>query len=482
MFLLWSGVLTVLHCPRRIWQRLSLPLFVGAALAFTAWAGGVGVAASGPLFVSPAGNDGNDCQTFSTACRTISAAVGKASAGDIIIIASGVYTESVTLDKNLTLLGFGSDTTFISGGGTQRVLLISAGVSVNVYDVSVVHGNSDYGGGIRNYGVLTFTNSTVANSYASVGGAIRNEGKLVVNSSIISGNLASGGGGINNSGLLTINHSSVHDNQAFNGGGLVNAAGTMSVNSSNVLSNSANQLGAGIENGSILLVNNSVIANNVACNQACPFNAVSLPNSKIPDTGYTSEGGGIFSSGGALTVTNSTISTNTVLFGHSAGLSNNSRAMISNTTISGNTAAYAAGIDNNFAMTLTNVTLSGNVNDGLRSYGTAWVQNTIVASGGCAGPGVISLGHNVDSGNSCGLHATGDLTNTNPLLGPLQNNGGPTPTHALLPGSPAINGGDNAGCPATDQRGITRPQAGICDIGAYEYVFSNTLYLPLIMR
>ena len=126
---------------RRTLHRSSLLLIASAALAFTAWAGVADSSASGPLFVSPAGNDMNNCQTFATACRTITVAVGKASAGDIIIIGSGVYTESVTLDKNLTLIGFGSDTTFISVGDINRVLENSAGISSNVYDVAIVRGS-----------------------------------------------------------------------------------------------------------------------------------------------------------------------------------------------------------------------------------------------------------------------------------------------------------------------------------------------------
>jgi hypothetical protein len=64
----------------------------------------------------------------------------------------------------------------------------------------------------------------------------------------------------------------------------------------------------------------------------------------------------------------------------------------------------------------------------------------------------------------------GDQVNTDPMVGPLAENGGPTLTHALLTGSPAIDAGDDAVCPATDQRGVSRPQGVACDIGAYEYV------------
>src|SRR5438874_2712934 len=102
---------TILRYRPRISPKSSLSLTFIAALTFTAWTAGANVAAGGPLFVSPAGNDANDCQTFATACRTIGAAITKALAGDTLIIASGMYTEGVTLDKNLTLIGFGSDAT-----------------------------------------------------------------------------------------------------------------------------------------------------------------------------------------------------------------------------------------------------------------------------------------------------------------------------------------------------------------------------------
>ena len=113
------------------------------------------------------------------------------------------------------------------------------------------------------------------------------------------------------------------------------------------------------------------------------------------------------------------------------------------------------------------------------------LRNTIVANshvgGDCGGGPITSEGYNLDSDGTCGFNAIGDLSSTDPLLGPLQGNGGPTLTHALLPGSPAIDGGSPAACIGpwghpltTDQRGEVRPADGdgectfICDIGAYE--------------
>ncbi|NJL32741.1 MAG: hypothetical protein HC893_01395 [Chloroflexaceae bacterium] len=138
-------------------------------------------------------------------------------------------------------------------------------------------------------------------------------------------------------------------------------------------------------------------------------------------------------------------------------------------------------------VTLTNVTLtaneaSGNSIDGLFSEGgVATAVNMIIANGdGSANCNVIaganaaltSLGNNIDNGTTCALDATGDLSNTDPELGPLQNNGGPTLTRALQAGSPAIDAGNSEQevCPTTDQRGTERPQGAACDIGAFERV------------
>jgi hypothetical protein len=141
-----------------------------------------------------------------------------------------------------------------------------------------------------------------------------------------------------------------------------------------------------------------------------------------------------------------------------------------NSTIVGNTAPSSGGISPNDPVSLVNTILADN------------------GSANCFDPGLItSLGHNLESGDTCGLKGPGDLANTDPLLGPLQDNGGPSWTYELLEGSPAIDAGDQAACPATDQRGMPRPFDGnrdgtpVCDIGAYEAIF-HYVYLPLIQR
>jgi hypothetical protein len=102
----------------------------------------------------------------------------------------------------------------------------------------------------------------------------------------------------------------------------------------------------------------------------------------------------------------------------------------------------------------------------MRLINTLLSQNA--PGGNCFGP-VIDLGHNLSSDSTCGFTAIGSMNNTDPKLGPLTNNGGPTLTMALLPGSPAIDAGDTSLAPATDQRGLLRPAGLAADIGGFEY-------------
>jgi hypothetical protein len=164
---------------------------------------------------------------------------------------------------------------------------------------------------------------------------------------------------------------------------------------------------------------------------------------------------------------------------------------ITNSTVSGNVASgFGGGIRTNADTSLDSVTIAGNTS-GLGSGGgieqtggTVTVKNTIIAGNSgqagnsdCAGT-LTSQGHNLVQAVPAGCTITGDafgnLIGMDPLLGPLQDNGGPTPTRALLPGSPAIDAGSDTGCPDTDQRGYSRPVDGdnngppVCDMGAFE--------------
>ena len=181
-------------------------------------------------------------------------------------------------------------------------------------------------------------------------------------------------------------------------------------------------------------------------------------------------------------MSNSTVSGNSATVGPGGGIvcADTAVMKIKNSTISNNRAdtTNGGGIRVHGDLELTNSTIYKNestLGSGGGVYlfgGSVTMDNSIIANnnidGDCAkNLGIFdSRGHNIDSGGTCNLTGTGDLPNTDPLLGALANNGGPTMTHALLPGSPAIDNGTLV--MATDQRGVTRPQGNGYDIGAFE--------------
>jgi hypothetical protein len=189
-----------------------------------------------------------------------------------------------------------------------------------------------------------------------------------------------------------------------------------------------------------------------------------------------------------MTINRSTISGNRSSGGFGGGIANFGTMTISNSTISGNKAAFGGGVENDGLAIINNTTISNNKSKGKNSGGglandgfTVILRNSIVANnhagGDCYG-GPISRGYNLSSDKTCNFFGHGDRNNTDPKLGPLRNNGGPTQTHALLQGSPAIDAGNPKGCTdghghllKTDQRGKPRPdkedKSG-CDMGAYE--------------
>ena len=306
----------------------------------------------------------------------------------------------------------------------------------------------DSGGGILSTGTLTVTNSIISGNRGYAAGGIFSTGTLTVTNSTISGNVAFDGGGIYDVGTLTVTNSTITGNSAVgsdvggNGGGIyhnINSSPAMVMNST-ITGNSANRYGAGIANLSNMTVKDSTISGNSA-----------------------SEGGGISNVGfGFMTITNSTISGNSAN-GYGAGIANLRNMMVTNSTISGNSANIGGGI-------------SISPNPGLHIT----LQNTIVANnsgGNCergGGAVIINSGYNLDSGSTCGWGSSNSsLSNTNPLLGALADNGGPTKTMKLLSGSPAIDAGNASICSSSpvngkDQRGVIRPLGAGCDIGAYE--------------
>jgi hypothetical protein len=216
------------------------------------------------------------------------------------------------------------------------------------------------------------------------------------------------------------------------GGGVASYYSLLNVTNSTFVHNVATFLGGGIFNYfGATFVSNSTFIKNAAQN-----------------------GGGIFSHGG-LHVTNSTFFGNAG--GSGGGIYNESVANVFDSTFSGNVATFGAGIYNyTGAITIIKNTIVAHSVPGKNCFNFGFILN--------------DGGGNLDTDGTC----VGSIS-PDPLLGPLQNNGGPTQTMAIPMASPAFGGGVAVGCPATDQRGVLRPQFLACDIGAFEFATANSL-------
>jgi Divergent InlB B-repeat domain/Immunoglobulin I-set domain len=358
--------------------------------------------------------------------------------------------------------------------------------------------------------------STTVLSFAGGGAICSLTGVVSVANSVIASNSvygnAAGGGIYHGAGTLTIFGGSVLGNQAQSGhhyysglpglgGGLFNS-GTASISDCTFGCNSAGggsgfgmeynwagdggaAEGGGICNSGALDISRCTLTANAATGGPPGANA-SVP---IPPAGGTGYGGGIYNTGSLLRVYNCTLATNSAVGGPGAyGYNAHSFCPAGD--------SYGGGIYNTSAsVSLIYCTLAGNAalggaagvngtNSGSagRSYGGNIAQsgglqlvNTIVAFGlsNNAYGSLTDLGHNISSDASCAFTSVGSLNNADPLLGPLADNGGPTQTMALLPGSPAIDAAVPQPGLNTDQRGVARPFGSAPDIGAYEWNGTN---------
>jgi len=394
------------------------------------------------------------CAAAAGGC-TLRAAIQEANAlagPDAITVPAGALRLTLGdlgVTDDLTLTGAGSSATIISATRGARVLTIADSAHVTISGMQLQRGSVNWGGGLRNDGTatlndfvfarnkapgapgvgyagavytdgilqltnVTFTQNATSGITGSFGGGLFNDGSAMLSNVAFTANRAGGcGGGVYNRGSVMLTAVNLTSNLASNSGGAIfNEIGTVTLSTVTISGNRANKLGGGIFNyDTVALINTTITGNR----------------------GYN--GGGIFNSYGTVALTNVTVSANRSFYG--GGL-------------------YNQYLFNEGAITLKNTIVNGNR-----------PQN-------CSNTPMTSLGHNLDSDASCALTAAGDLSNVDPGLGPLRNNGGFTPTMALSPGSPAVDAGDNNGCPSSDQCGEQRPADGngdgiaICDIGAYE--------------
>jgi hypothetical protein len=236
------------------------------------------------------------------------------------------------------------------------------------------------------------------------------------------------------------------------------------------------------ETGGVLTIERTTIDGNQNGGLMISEVNLAITNSAISDNNNSGAGGGLHAEISGGVIKNSTFTENTSYQdggGMYLAIGPTHTMTLSNVTISRNYAMHSGGgvsMDSGVA-TFKHVTITENMQSVGGFYkahtgADATFINSIIAENSganCSGYALsLSGGHNLDDDNSCGFTTPGDLSGVAPNLGPLMDNGGDTFTHALLPGSPAIDTADDAACLPTDQRGIPRPQGLHCDIGAFE--------------
>jgi hypothetical protein len=418
--------------------------------------------------------------------------IDAANPGDTIEFSSSIWGQSIILTSGELLLV--KDVIISGPGPTQmHVTRSAAAPAFRIFDI--VPGLT-----------VTIRGLTISNGLTNVrGGAIRNiSSVLFVNDCVLIGNSAQNGGGIysgSNGDLECFlgvedstfegNSASAHGGAIFNHGsaGPFPGGGAVAyINNSKLSHNSAQTDGGAIMNTGApagLYISRTTVSDNLSQSYGgAIFNAPELPagapsssssvsisDSTISGNSAASGGGGIWNTGlcenavlsGSVAIINSTVSDNRAGSGSGGGIGNYGHGgcagvSINSSTISGNSAATGGGIFNHDG----DVTFRSAV---LKNGGAG--SNLVNEDGGL----ITSAGYNLSS-DSTGPTGDTDRLNVNPRLGPLHDNGGPTFTHALLPGSPAIDAGNPSFSPPPefDQRGPGFPRIvnGHVDVGSFE--------------
>jgi hypothetical protein len=444
-----------------------------------------------------------------------------ASGGDEITFSNVTGTITLlsalpALAANITITGPGTNLLTVSGGNQVAVFSMNSGTTNTLSGLTIANGMAQgyetetyavfftFASGISNGGSLKLLNCVVqdcTNVY-SYGGGIYNAGDLNMEACIVVdcgapslfASWQTYGGGIYNSGTLWMDNCRVSrcyavgtGSDGLGGGGILNER-NLTISASVIESCSAGgeEEGGGIQNFGTAVLCGCTVSN---CEGFYgggieSWGNLAITNSTIVDC-WSDFGGGLFlGAGGPNSLVGCTIARNS---GEGGGILNGGELWMFDCTVSGNsTYTEGAGIDNggwgsgpNPIVYANHCTIVSNTSSsvwssggGVYSGGAFYSQNSIFAGNDTNDFfGVLtSQGYNlIQNTNGCTIvgDETGNTYGVDPLLGPLQNNGGPTWTDALLPGSPCIGQGTCGGLP-TDQRGVPRP-CPIADIGAYEW-------------
>ena len=460
-----------------LWLALMALLALAGALRppsahaanITVAAGEVAISSNGICSLREAIINANDDAATHADCTAGSGA-------DILTLAAGAYnvadsyasyngnTGLPQITSPITIEGNGA-TIDRSGAAVYRLFALNSTGNLTLNDLMLTDGamTSDVGGGAiyNDGGTLTINDSFLSGHSATNsqgGGAIRsNGGTVTINTSTLSGNQSgnSGGGGAiyaTNSATLTINDSTLGGNSATNtNGGAISigsGSGSVTLNRSTVGANNTANGGAGIaSSGGTLTLNNSTISGNQA---------------------QSAGGGGIYNNGATVTLNNSTVTGNTTTTGGGGILSNSGTLNLNRSIVSGNTGN--TGYDSGYEVVSYGTENANNYN----VFGRDGISNNRAFAYSFT-PGANDFNATDDGGNV----AIGSILNTT-----LANNGGPTSTHALVAGSPAVDRAPSAACTAApisglDQRSYPRnvdgnatAGANECDAGSFEYLSS----------
>ena len=419
--------------------------------------------------------------------------------GPLTLAAPGAGGGTLVIGHGLTITGPGGGLVVRRNAADPafRVLRVESGASATLTNLTIRNGRTALqggGGGIVNYGSLTLIRCTVDHGSSTIGaGGIDDHGSLTLTNSSVADN--EGAGVVqHNHGTLRVTGSTVAGND---GAGIVNLGGELVLARSSVMSNGGGGVQVEWGNSSLDLAR---ITDNATGGGISLFRgSLTLTNSTVARNS-AEDGGGVSNFGGRFTITGSTLSNNTAAnrgggifntvsdnFGRLSGT-----VTLTNSTVSRNSADQGGGIENsdrlgNATVAVLSSTIAFNSardagggirqEDGLENPNPVRLSNTLVAKNqATSGPdmravdGAFARFSLIGDGSGSGLtNANGNQVGVNdPRLGTLADNGGPTRTHALLAGSPAINAASATDSPGTDQRGVARPQGAGDDIGSYE--------------
>ncbi len=409
----------------------------------------------------------SDCYQFTWTGGSIADTTTSLSLSSGYVYGGAFYTDSDSATLNDVDISNTTSTSYVVEGGAlyndDYTSLTDVPISGTVAHGSSTAGGYVYGGAIYNEDYLTMTGVPVTGTTAEAD--LSTASTPSTTSSYIYGGAMYTAGEFDADGL-SITGTTV---KATGGDGVVYGGGIYNYDDEYSTLTDSQVVGTSVTAddfimGGLLLNTHALTARNLTLGNG----TIALTGG--PDVGDGYIDGSILYTDHNLSLVNGTIdnvtstvrdSTDPVLTGVEIA-SNATIAQFTNTTIANDSVSGGAGVTH-----LVSV-------DGGTSLS---LLNTIVASSSpslnCAvgiDAALLSLGHNLENGTSCGFTKPGDLQSTNPQVAALADNGGSVETGALVAGSPAIDAGTNSGCPPTDARGVARPQGTSCDIGAYEYV------------